>query len=79
MGEYGTPNIDIEEGYITITHNGRTDTLPYPKQVSHTVLSNGLKLGGSVAVPLTAAWQMKRIACIQGLLLTASLQMNVYS
>ncbi|KAI3850593.1 hypothetical protein MKX03_024128 [Papaver bracteatum] len=34
MGEYGTPNIDIEEGYITITHNGRTDTLPYPKQGS---------------------------------------------
>jgi UDP-sulfoquinovose synthase len=32
MGEYGTPNIDIEEGYITITHNGRKDVLPYPKQ-----------------------------------------------
>ncbi|HEX9504502.1 MAG TPA: NAD-dependent epimerase/dehydratase family protein [Acidimicrobiia bacterium] len=32
MGEYGTPNIDIEEGFITIDHNGRTDTLPYPKQ-----------------------------------------------
>jgi UDP-sulfoquinovose synthase len=32
MGEYGTPNIDIEEGFITIEHNGRTDTLPYPKQ-----------------------------------------------
>ncbi|GLI63187.1 hypothetical protein VaNZ11_006083 [Volvox africanus] len=32
MGEYGTPNIDIEEGYLTVTHNGRTDTLPYPKQ-----------------------------------------------
>ena len=32
MGEYGTPNIDIEEGYITIQHNGRTDTVPYPKQ-----------------------------------------------
>lgn len=31
MGEYGTPNIDIEEGYLTITHKGRTDTLPYPK------------------------------------------------
>jgi len=31
MGEYGTPNIDIEEGYITIEHNGRKDTLPYPK------------------------------------------------
>ena len=32
MGEYGTPNIDIEEGYITIEHNGRRDTLPFPKQ-----------------------------------------------
>ena len=32
MGEYGTPNIDIEEGYLEITHNGRNDTLPYPKQ-----------------------------------------------
>jgi UDP-sulfoquinovose synthase len=32
MGEYGTPNIDIEEGYIEIEHNGRRDTLPYPKQ-----------------------------------------------
>jgi len=32
MGEYGTPNIDIEEGYIKIEHNGRRDVLPYPKQ-----------------------------------------------
>lgn len=32
MGEYGTPNIDIEEGYLTVNHKGRTDTLPYPKQ-----------------------------------------------
>ena len=31
MGEYGTPDIDIEEGYITIDHNGRSDTLPFPK------------------------------------------------
>src|SRR6267378_3963947 len=32
MGEYGTPNIDIEEGYITIEHNGRKDVVPFPKQ-----------------------------------------------
>jgi UDP-sulfoquinovose synthase len=32
MGEYGTPNIDIEEGYITVEHNGRRDTLPFPMQ-----------------------------------------------
>jgi UDP-sulfoquinovose synthase len=31
MGEYGTPNIDIEEGYIRIEHNGRSDVLPFPK------------------------------------------------
>jgi UDP-sulfoquinovose synthase len=31
MGEYGTPNIDIEEGYIEIEHKGRRDTLPFPK------------------------------------------------
>lgn len=31
MGEYGTPNIDIEEGWIEIHHNGRSDRLPYPK------------------------------------------------
>jgi UDP-sulfoquinovose synthase len=32
MGEYGYPNIDIEEGFIEITHKGRTDVMPYPKQ-----------------------------------------------
>jgi UDP-sulfoquinovose synthase len=31
MGEYGTPDIDIEEGFIEINHNGRKDTLPFPK------------------------------------------------
>ena len=31
MGEYGTPDIDIEEGFIEINHKGRTDILPYPK------------------------------------------------
>jgi UDP-sulfoquinovose synthase len=32
MGEYGTPNIDIEEGFIDVEHYGRRDRLPYPKQ-----------------------------------------------
>jgi UDP-sulfoquinovose synthase len=31
MGEYGCPNIDIEEGFIEIEHRGRKDTLPFPK------------------------------------------------
>ncbi|WP_347551924.1 NAD-dependent epimerase/dehydratase family protein [Pseudalkalibacillus hwajinpoensis] len=32
MGEYGQPNIEIEEGYIKIEHKGREDVLPFPKQ-----------------------------------------------
>ena len=32
MGEYGTPNIDIEEGFLEVTHRGRTDVMPFPKQ-----------------------------------------------
>jgi UDP-sulfoquinovose synthase len=31
MGEYGTPDIDIEEGFIEIHHRGRSDVLPFPK------------------------------------------------
>lgn len=32
MGEYGTPNIDIPEGFFEIEYRGRKDTLPFPKQ-----------------------------------------------
>jgi len=31
MGEYGTPNIDIEEGWIDIEHKGRKDKFLYPR------------------------------------------------
>lgn len=32
MGEYGTPNIDIEEGWLDIEHNGRSDRFLFPRQ-----------------------------------------------
>jgi len=32
MGEYGSPNIDIEEGWLEVTHKGRTDKVIYPKR-----------------------------------------------
>ncbi|MEW6077207.1 MAG: NAD-dependent epimerase/dehydratase family protein [Thermodesulfobacteriota bacterium] len=32
MGEYGTPDIDIEEGWLDITHKGRTDRFLFPRQ-----------------------------------------------
>lgn len=34
MGEYGTPNIDIEEGWLEVEHNGRAQTFLYPRQAS---------------------------------------------
>lgn len=34
MGEYGTPNIDIEEGWIDIEHKGRKDRFLFPRQAS---------------------------------------------
>jgi len=32
MGEYGTPDIDIEEGWLEISHKGRKDTFLFPRQ-----------------------------------------------
>jgi UDP-sulfoquinovose synthase len=32
MGEYGTPNIDIEEGWLEVEHHGRTDKMMFPKR-----------------------------------------------
>ena len=32
MGEYGTPNIDIEEGWLDIEHKGRKDKFLFPRQ-----------------------------------------------
>ena len=34
MGEYGTPNIDIPEGFFEIEYRGRKDTLPFPRQAN---------------------------------------------
>ena len=32
MGEYGTPNVDIPEGFFEIEYRGRRDKLPFPRQ-----------------------------------------------
>lgn len=47
MGEYGTPNIDIEEGWIEIKQNGRKDKFLFPRQASslyHTTKINDTDL-----------------------------------
>ncbi len=32
MGEYGTPNADIPEGYFDVEYRGKKDRLPFPRQ-----------------------------------------------
>jgi UDP-sulfoquinovose synthase len=32
MGEYGTPNVDIPEGFFEVEYRGRTDRMPFPRQ-----------------------------------------------
>jgi UDP-sulfoquinovose synthase len=34
MGEYGTPNIDIPEGFFEVEYRGRKDRLPFPRQAA---------------------------------------------
>ena len=34
MGEYGTPNIDIEEGWLDLEHKGRSQRVLFPRQAS---------------------------------------------
>lgn len=34
MGEYGTPNIDIPEGFFEVEFRGRKDNLPFPRQAN---------------------------------------------
>ena len=34
MGEYGTPNINIEEGWLNVKHQGRNQKFLYPRQAS---------------------------------------------
>jgi UDP-sulfoquinovose synthase len=65
MGEYGTPNIDIEEGWIEITHNGRTDRLPFPKLPGS--LYHASKVADSTNIEFaTRAWGIRATDLNQG-------------
>jgi len=65
MGEYGTPDIDIEEGFIEITHKGRTDTLPFPKQPGS--LYHASKVHDSVNIHLACKdWGLRSTDLNQG-------------
>jgi UDP-sulfoquinovose synthase len=65
MGEYGTPNIDIEEGWIEITHNGRTDRMLFPKRPAS--LYHASKVADSTNVEFACrAWDLRATDLNQG-------------
>jgi UDP-sulfoquinovose synthase len=65
MGEYGTPNIDIEEGFIEVSHKGRSDVLPYPKQPGS--FYHASKVHDSVNIQLACRiWDLRATDLNQG-------------
>jgi UDP-sulfoquinovose synthase len=65
MGEYGTPNIDIEEGFIEVRHKGRADVLPFPKQPGS--FYHASKVHDSVNIHLACRiWELRATDLNQG-------------
>jgi len=66
MGEYGTPNIDVPEGFFEIEYRGRKDTLPFPRRAftdwyhwSKTFDSGNLMLASEI-------WSLRSTDIMQG-------------
>ncbi len=55
MGEYGTPNVDIPEGFFEIEYRGRRDRMPFPRQP------------GQLLSPLESTWLQQHHAGLQAL------------
>jgi UDP-sulfoquinovose synthase len=65
MGEYGTPNISIEEGFIEVKHEGRSDTLPFPKMPGS--LYHASKVHDSTNIHLACrTWDLRATDLNQG-------------
>jgi UDP-sulfoquinovose synthase len=65
MGEYGTPNIDIEEGFLEVQHKGRSDVLPFPKQPGS--FYHASKVHDSVNIQLACRiWDLRATDLNQG-------------
>ncbi|MGP6220731.1 UDP-sulfoquinovose synthase [Caldiplasma sukawensis] len=75
MGEYGTPNIDIPEGFFHIQYKGREDTLPFPKNAgswyhwSKVHDSNNLMFANKV-------WRLKITDVMQGVVYGAGTELT---
>ncbi len=65
MGEYGTPNVDIPEGFFEIEYRGRKDTLPFPRQAGSWYHQS--KVHGSNNIQMACRfWKLRSTDIMQG-------------
>jgi UDP-sulfoquinovose synthase len=65
MGEYGTPNIDIPEGFFEIEYRGRKDCLPFPKQAGSWYHQSKVHDSNNVLMACKI-WELKSTDIMQG-------------
>lgn len=66
MGEYGTPNIDIEEGWLRVEHKGRSDRVLFPKSPGS--FYHASKCADSINIELACRlWNMRATDLNQGI------------
>lgn len=65
MGEYGTPNVDIPEGFFEIEYRGRRDRLPFPRQAASWY--HWSKVHGSNNIMMASRiWDLRATDVMQG-------------
>ncbi len=65
MGEYGTPNVAIPEGFFEIEYRGRKDKLPFPRQANS--FYHWSKVSGSNHVMFASKiWGLRSTDVMQG-------------
>jgi UDP-sulfoquinovose synthase len=67
MGEYGTPNVDIPEGFFDIEYQGRRDRLPFPRQAGSWYHWSKVFDSGDVMFA-TSLWKLRSTDVMQGVI-----------
>jgi len=67
MGEYGTPNVDIAEGFFDVEFNGRKDHLPFPRSAGSWYHWSKVFDSGDVMFA-TKIWGLKATDVMQGVI-----------
>ena len=67
MGEYGTPNVDIPEGFFEVEFRGRKDTMPFPRQAGSWYHWSKVFDSGDVAFA-SKIWGLRATDVMQGVI-----------